>query len=132
MTPEEAWTEGHGTSGVGVWLRLRTTTQGSCAFRVRPSVVLDSGFGPDPAIDGTAQPDAPVVPGMLVPESKGLRLLLSWTSDCEPNHKAPIQRLLVGPEGDERVAIAAARLPASLKRFYCWNDGAELGTLAYS
>jgi hypothetical protein len=95
-------------------------------------VVLDSGYGPDPAIDGTAQPDAPVVPGMLVARSRGLRLLVSWTSDCDPNHKAPIERLMVGPEGDERVAIAAARLPASLARSYCWNDGAELGTTAYS
>jgi hypothetical protein len=128
---EEAWAYGHGTSGVGVWLRLRARGGESCIFAVRPSVVVDSGYGPAPAIDGTAEADADVVSGLLVPPS-GLRLLVSWTSVCDGNHKAPVVRLLVGPQGDERVAVAGSSMPAALRAEYCWNDGVELGTKAWA
>ncbi len=92
--------------------------------------MIDSGYGPDPAIDGTADPDPEVVSGLIVPPS-GLRLLVSWVSVCDPNHKAPVDRILIGPVGDERVVVAGSSMPPSLGRQYCWNNGVELGTKAY-
>ena len=130
VTPDGAYEDG-GTSAVGVWLRVRTKAVAGCAFVARPSVIIDSGFGPDPAIGGTADPDPGIKPGMIVPASTGLRLLVSWTSTCDPNHEAPIVKLMVGPTGDERVALAGARLPAALDRFYCWNNGVVLGTKGF-
>lgn len=121
--PDGAWSQG------GIWLKLRTRDGMPCTFAARPSVIVDSGYGPDPAIDGTADPDAEVVTGMVVPPS-GLRLLVSWDTGCEPNHKAPVVRLMVGPLGQERIPVSANAMPKAVGRVYCWNDGVELGTRA--
>jgi hypothetical protein len=114
-------------SGVGVWLRLHARSGEGCVFKSRPSVIINSGLAHS-AIDGTAEADSSVRPGMLVDAEEGLRLLVSWTKDCEPNHKAPIESFRIGPEGDERLEISGKRLPAQLEAIYCWNNGVGLGT----
>jgi hypothetical protein len=131
VEPDGAYTD-PGTRAVGVWLRLRTQSGEPCVFKNRPSVTIDSGYGPSPAIDGTADPDPEVKPGLPVGVAGGLRLLVSWTSGCDPNHKAPIVKLMIGPEGDVHLAMSGSRLPAELDAFYCWNDGVELGTKGYT
>ena len=112
-----------------VELRLKNSGATACVVGRAPLVVLDSGYGPHPAIDGTAYPYGVIeLPSVLEP-GRSIRLVVSWGAavGCEPNHRAPIVNINVRFRGDRRfVAISASKLPTGVAPSYCWIDGAEL------
>lgn len=115
------------TESVG--LDLKNSGSTACLLAHAPLVVLDSGYGPQPAIDGTAYPDRGIKLPPVLEAGESTQLVVSWTAavGCEPNHQAPIVNINLRFSGDRRlVAIPASKLPAGVEPSYCWIEEAEL------
>ena len=117
-----------GDVGDGFDLRLRNRGQLACVLAAPPYVYLDSGYGPSPAIDGTADPDGNLKGPVVLRPGGTLRLLVSWSTGCGANHVAPIVgiKVRVAPSQPE-LSLPASHVPPDVKPNFCWNDGVELG-----
>jgi hypothetical protein len=114
---------------VAARLTVMNTGTRSCRSKGAPKVVIDSGLGPSPAVDGTAVAVEGYGPDDVIKPGAALAFPLAWGASgaCGGNHQLPVVHVLVTLPGDRRALVIPASGVPRAARTFCWIDGLAIG-----